>query len=617
LSREGGPVSTGPGGFKSIHGSKIMNELIDINIQPPFPQRRGLRVDFIKKTFFYTLLFAFVAFLIFSLPLVFGFGKTGKNTEVLGKDYSLLTKSQIIARLKTDFPLPESISIQNSTRTFHLKLTDISAQINYNQLASNLLFRRLKSGLLNYFQAFFQPKNFSLEVTIDSASLDKQLANIASQVDRPFVPSQLYLDDKTKNINLKNGELGQKVNLAELKNQVVSSLNYYQISTPLNLPVDSIGTLPNPTEIASSTATAKSLIGKQLEFSTPGDTVMLDDKTLISWVDFSTVCRQSSIDDYVAGLKTSLRKDPVEAVFKFENGKVLEFKPSQNGFILDDSHLSTQICSKLVELTQSSDKVIKDKFPVITLDAKIENSDVNNLGIKELLGSGKSSFKHSNAVRNFNIEQGASIVNRILVPPGETFSFLKNLGEVTLESGFKKAYVIRAGKTELDVGGGICQVSTTLFRAMLNAGVDITQRQNHAYRVHYYEEDMPPGYDATVFIPSPDLKFINDTGAHILIQNTYDSKNKTLVYDIYGSSDGRKTEISNYRQWGAAPPPPDVYIDDPTLPPGKVVQDEQRIPGLKTSFEWKVTRNNEIIHQKTFTSNFVPWAAVFRRGPTI
>jgi vancomycin resistance protein YoaR len=85
------------------------------------------------------------------------------------------------------------------------------------------------------------------------------------------------------------------------------------------------------------------------------------------------------------------------------------------------------------------------------------------------------------------------------VAPGETFSFNTNLGAVDEAHGFKQAYVIKQGRTEMDVGGGICQVSTTLFRAILNSGLNIIARQNHAYRVRYYEEDMPPGYDATVF----------------------------------------------------------------------------------------------------------------------
>jgi vancomycin resistance protein YoaR len=267
---------------------------------------------------------------------------------------------------------------------------------------------------------------------------------------------------------------------------------------------------------------------------------------------------------------------------------------------------------------ESSDKSnIEFNLSYKTIEPKLKNADVNNLGITDLLGSGTSTFKHSSATRNVNINKGASIVNRVLVGPGDTFSFIKSLGEVSTAAGYTQAYIIREGKTELDVGGGICQVSTTLFRAMLNAGLNITERQAHAYRVSYYEEDSKPGFDATVFIPSPDLKFINDTGHYVLIQSVLDMTNKRLTYNIYGTSDGRKVVIDNYRQWDATPAPPDVWIDDPTLPAGKVVQDEHSIPGLKTAFDWTVTaKDGHTIYQKTFQSNFAAWAAVYRRGPT-
>ncbi|MPM53111.1 hypothetical protein SDC9_99875 [bioreactor metagenome] len=149
---------------------------------------------------------------------------------------------------------------------------------------------------------------------------------------------------------------------------------------------------------------------------------------------------------------------------------------------------------------------------------------------------------------------------------------------------------------------------------MLDAGLNIIQRQAHAYRVSYYEEDSKPGFDATVFIPSPDLQFINDTGHYVLIQNILDLTNRRLTYEIYGTSDGRKSEITNYHQWDFTAAPPDVWIDDPTLPVGKTIQDEHAIPGLKTAFDWTVIKDGQTLHKKTFTSNYVPWAAVYRRG---
>jgi vancomycin resistance protein YoaR len=146
--------------------------------------------------------------------------------------------------------------------------------------------------------------------------------------------------------------------------------------------------------------------------------------------------------------------------------------------------------------------------------------------------------------------------------------------------------------------------------------LDIIERKAHAYRVSYYEEDSKPGFDATVFIPKPDLSFINDTGHYVLIQSVLDMEARRLTYEIYGTSDSRKVTIDNYRQWGYAPAPPDVWIDDPTLAIGQVVQDEHAIPGLKTAFDWTVTdKEGNVIHQKTFQSNFAAWAAVYRRGP--
>ncbi|HPJ16627.1 MAG TPA: VanW family protein [Candidatus Woesebacteria bacterium] len=555
----------------------------------------------------------FIVLVMFG-PLIINFGKTGRQTTVLGKDYSLLSKSQIIAKLAVDFPNPTNFSFTSAGRQFDLPLSSVSASINYSTTASNLLFRRLNQGLPQYFRSFFEPRNFNLEIDYRPELLTSQIDAIASQINRPYIPTELVLNPQTKNIEVKAGQLGSQLDQSALSRQLISNLTNYHLQ-PFEITIETKGTLPNQSQIDQTILKAQKLIDKKIILKLPDQEITLTDQTLINWLDFDQNCRTDNISFYVDSVATSIKKDPIDAVFQFENGKVLEFKPATKGYSLNSTELKNQLCPSVNQIIASSSNQTIET-PLNYTDPTTQNSMVNDLGIKELLGRGVSTFKHSSTIRNHNVEKGASIVNRVLVAPGETFSFLKNLGEVSLETGFKKAYVIRAGKTELDVGGGICQVSTTLFRAMLNAGLNITERKNHAYRVGYYEEDMPPGYDATVFIPSPDLKFINDTGHHLLIQSTYDGVNKKLTYDIYGTSDGRKTEITNYRQWGAAPPPPAVYIDDPTLAPGKVVQDEHAIAGLKTSFDWKVTRDSQIIHQKTFTSNFVPWAAVYRRGPT-
>ncbi len=555
--------------------------------------------------------------LIFSFvfkPLIVNFSLTPPQTYLLDQDYSRLTRGQIESRLRSDYVLPESISLVFQESEVVLPLATISAQINYQKTADTLLNRNLKKGLGPYLTQYFQKKDFLLEIDYDS-NLDDLVNNYVSQFDKPFVPTEIILSPQ-KEVQITLGQLGSQYQPDIVKNSILNHIASFKLDSPLKLLPNPSGDLPSETDVATTREIAQKLVGQQLILTLPDVApVVVDDITLISWLTFDQKFDQEKIALFATGLVSSLKTDPVDAVFTFKNNQVTEFQAAKPGRDLDLDSLLSLVNQNFSNLINSEKDSISVEIPFKSIPPKILTQDVNDLGIKELLGSGSSTFTHSAAIRNFNIEKGASIINRVLVAPDETFSFVKALGEVSLAAGYKNAYIIRAGKTELDVGGGICQVSTTFFRAILNSGLNITERRNHAYRVSYYEEDMPPGYDATVFIPSPDLKFHNDTGHHLLIQNTYDGVNKVLTYEIYGTSDGRVTTIDNYRQWGAAPAPPPVYIDDPLLAPGQVIQDERAIPGLKTAFDWKVTRNGETIHQKTFQSSYTPWAAVYRRGP--
>jgi len=563
-----------------------------------------------------------IAFLITLFPLLFlfaplilNYNKSASNTKILTKDYSHLSRSEIINRLNQDFILPENINLNYQDKNFQISTASISAQIDTNKIASTVLYRRLDEGIVNYIKYFFNPKEFYLSLNYDSTNLSKSIENIASQIDKPFVPTELVLKDKK--ISTSSGSIGLSLDQPKLQEQIINNLNFANFTEAISLPVNPIGSLPNETQVNQTVSRAQKLISKSIILITPSDRVTIGDQVLISWIDFDNGFQKDKIELYSQNTSQSFKHDPIDAVFKFENNKVLEFQSAKNGVSVNSDQLSQDIITAFTNLENSDKPSSEFNLSYQSVEPKITNSEANDLGIKELIGSGTSTFKHSSETRNVNITKGSSIVNRILVAPNETFSFVKSLGEVSLEAGYTKAYIIRQGKTELDVGGGICQVSTTFFRAMLNAGLDITERKAHAYRVSYYEEDSKPGFDATVFIPSPDLKFVNDTGHYVLIQSVLDMPNRRLTYEIYGTSDGRKTEITNYRQWDATPAPPTVWIDDPTLPVGKTVQDEHAVPGLKTAFDWTVkNKDGQIIHQKTFQSNFAPWAAVYRRGPT-
>ena len=571
-----------------------------------------MKKNVIKNLLITLAIIVFLLLLLFT-PIIVNYNKSASNTKILTKDYSHLSRDQIITKLNQEFLLPGEIKLNYQDKNFIISTASISAQINTNKIASTILYRRLDEGLINYVKYFFNPKEFSLTLDFDSSALSKNIATISAEIDKPFIPTELTIDGQK--ISTSAGALGISVNSDKLKEQIINNLSYGNFDETISIPVNSVGTIPDNNQINQTISRAKNLLSKSLTLKTSGDSVTIDAKTLISWLDFNNGFQTDKIITYSQNLAQSLKKDPVDAIFNFENNKVLEFQPAQDGITVDSDKLKDDIVTNFTLLENSDKSNIEFNLSYKTIEPKLKNADVNNLGITDLLGSGTSTFKHSSATRNVNINKGSSIVNRILVAPGDTFSFIKSLGEVSLDAGYTKAYIIREGKTELDVGGGICQVSTTLFRAMLNSGLNITERQAHAYRVSYYEEDSKPGFDATVFIPSPDLKFTNDTGHYVLVQSVIDMANKRLTYNIYGTSDGRKVTINNYRQWDSTPAPPDVWIDDPTLTAGKVVQDEHSIPGLKTAFDWIVTdKDGKVIRQKTFQSNFVPWAAVYRRG---
>lgn len=324
---------------------------------------------------------------------------------------------------------------------------------------------------------------------------------------------------------------------------------------------------------------------------------------------------QDKLTTALSPLSEKITDKPIDAQFKFENGRVTTFKPSVDGHAIDITNLDGQILSKsLTVLSSQKNAVIIIPLQIKIIEPAITTDKANNLGIKELIGEGHSLFYHSIPSRIHNVALGATRVNGVLVAPGETFSFNKALGDVSAFTGYQQAYVIQNGKTVLGDGGGICQVSTTFFRAVLNAGLPVVERHAHAYRVGYYEEDSPPGIDATIFVPSVDLKFKNDTGNYILIQSQVDLDNLSLAFYLYGTKDGRTVTMTKPVITNQAPPPPDLYQDDPTLPKGVIKQTDFSAWGANVYFTRTVMKNGQVIIFDKFVSNYQPWQAAYLRG---
>lgn len=250
----------------------------------------------------------------------------------------------------------------------------------------------------------------------------------------------------------------------------------------------------------------------------------------------SVSINSESIKSYVDDLARRANRDASDAKFKVENGVVGTFEEARYGISLDVSKSVDALKEAVVQNKQEI------SLPFEKTSPNTDYADINNLGISSLIGEGTSDFKGSPSNRIHNIKVATERYNGILIKPGEEFSFVKYLGEVDGEHGYLPELVIKKNITEKEFGGGICQVSSTAFRAAIYSGLKITARRNHAYPVSYYN---PQGMDATVYVPNPDMKFINNTPGYILIQTKIEGTR--LTFSFYGTSDGRTTTVDGPR----------------------------------------------------------------------
>jgi vancomycin resistance protein YoaR len=321
------------------------------------------------------------------------------------------------------------------------------------------------------------------------------------------------------------------------------------------------------------------------------------------------------VDTTLNAIASQVDIPATDALFQFQNGRVTSFRPSATGRRLNIDEANARLTQTFSTAQRSGQERMTILIPIETVMPSVTTDKANTFGVKELVGSGYSQFSGSIAGRIHNVALAAARINGVLIKPGEIFSFNDTVGDISAATGYQSAYIIKEGRTVLGDGGGVCQVSTTLFRAALAAGLPIVERHAHAYRVHYYEDGgFKPGLDATVYGPTYDLKFKNDTPVSILIQAKTDITHLSLTFDLYGTSDGRKSQITNQKLWDITPPPPDLYQDDPTLPSGTAKQVDFSAWGAKASFDYIVTSRDNTLTKTTFLSNYRPWQAVYLKG---
>jgi vancomycin resistance protein YoaR len=327
-----------------------------------------------------------------------------------------------------------------------------------------------------------------------------------------------------------------------------------------------------------------------------------------------TALDEDALRVYVAGIAPTLEIGPVDARFQFNEttGQLEPTSPSAEGRTTDVGASTVRIVQELAAGNRYISLVVQPIPPRYP-----DTATAKEIGVTDLVAEGESYFIGSPAGRDHNIRLAATKFHGIVVPPGETFSFNASLGPVTEEEGYDESFITAGAELQVGIGGGICQVSTTAFRAAFWGGYPITERWYHYQRVGYYElRGGGVGMDATVYSPHVDLKFTNDRPYPLLIQTEVGEETHRLVFRFYSTDDGRRVKMEEPKVTDETEPGPPIYSLDEEMEPGTVVKWQSAVGGLTATVVREVyDAEDNLISRDVFVSKYAPRSPAYHYGP--
>jgi vancomycin resistance protein YoaR len=326
-----------------------------------------------------------------------------------------------------------------------------------------------------------------------------------------------------------------------------------------------------------------------------------------------------AIEQLLEQVAEQVNRTPKNARFYFDDytRQLVLVSPGLVGRVLDIGATQEAIAQGLMAGLHEIPLALDTEMPEVGSDATAQS-----LGITELVHAETTYFRGSSAARLQNIETAAAQFYGLLIPPNATFSMGSVLSDISLENGYAEALIIYNGRTITGVGGGVCQVSTTLFRTAFFAGYPIVERHAHAFRVLYYEQrpgsgidSSLAGLDATVYFPLVDLKFTNDRPYWLLMETYFNRDQSSLTWKFYSTNDGRRVEWHNLGLRNVVPAPDPLYEESADLPPGVCKQIDYAADGADVT----VTRvvydlNGNVLFNDNIQTHYEAWQAVYQYG---
>jgi vancomycin resistance protein YoaR len=448
----------------------------------------------------------------------------------------------------------------------------------------------------------FFPQDLVPPIRAYDAALTYELELLAKAIDRPHREAQLVR--RGLHITIAAGATGRSLDTQAAREVLVHSLASFSRESVVGLPVRVDEPRVTVATLTGAQRTASRIIAAPVTLIAGPTRLRLPRWRLAKLLDLSTMRFSGpAADAYFARLEKTVDTPPRDADFAVTSDGKVRVVPSKPGLGLDVPQSATRIFAAATKVTnRTATLVLAEQQP------KRTTAEAQAMGITGTVGSYET-FYGGIANRIHNVQLVAHLVDHKFIAPGETFSFNGTTGERSAAKGFLEAPVIVNGELQTGLGGGVCQVSTTVFNAAYEAGLPITSRTNHALYISHY----PLGRDATVDYPGIDLKFVNDTNHWLLLRTWVGSSSLTVV--LYGAPQHRRVESTTAPLRVVSPPPVQKTVDA-TLKPGEVVVDDYGVPAQATSVERKVwDASGKLLSDATWYSSYRSEPKIVRVGP--
>ncbi len=570
-----------------------------------------------------------------SYELLFS-GRIFPGISMAGVDLSSLTPQQASAALsqRLTYPASGQILLRYGEKIWSLTPTQLgmtfdasrSVQRAYDLGRQGSPFQSLASQL-NAWQGGLE---LYPVIILDERVAHSVLQNIAVAIDQPVVETDLHLNGIQ--VVYTPGQVGRLLDVDKTLDLILSQLSSFkdgQVSLVIEEQAPLV--LDASTQASALRQALSAPLIPIIPDAQPDDPVpaAVDVGSLAAMISIGRVqvggvwqyqisMDTGPLEQYLGELGPKLDRTPQNARFYFDDPtrQLVLVQHATIGRSLDISASRDAIINGLLQGQHNIPLVVRQVQPAVP-----DNATAESLGITGLVSSYTSYFRGSGPQRLQNIDIARSQFHGLLVPPHSTFSMGEAIGDISLDNGYAEALIIYNGKSITGVGGGVCQVSTTLYRTALYGGYPIVERHYHAYRVYYYEQTANgtdpnlAGEDATVYFPLVDLKFTNDRDSWLLMETYFHPGTYSLEWKFYSGDDGRTAEVQNLGLRNVVPAPEPRLEENPDLAPNEMKQVEWPGDGADITITRVVSRNGQVLFTDSIPTHYEPWEAVCQYGP--